>query len=245
MNIVKKKNFLFPNKDINKCTFQIPAHIFQTWHSKILPPLMMVNILNIKKNNPNFKYFLFDDEECRDFIKNNYSEEIVNAYDSLVPGAYKADLWRYCILYKMGGIYMDISYRPINGFKLYNLLEKEHLVTDIDKNCVYNALMVCKPGNPILISAINKICENIKNKYYGSSPLYPTGPGLMGSYFKLEEKLLFDMRHVNYTNKDYDRVIKFNNHDVLSCYPGYFTERLKSSKTKHYVDYWNERKIYK
>ena len=33
--------------------------------------------------------------------------EIKDAYDSLPIRVMKADLWRYCILYKYGGIYAD------------------------------------------------------------------------------------------------------------------------------------------
>ena len=56
----------------------------------------------------------------------------------MVPGAYKADLWRYCILYIYGGIYIDIKLEPINGFRFRELLDKEYFVLDcpyMDKNC--------------------------------------------------------------------------------------------------------------
>jgi mannosyltransferase OCH1-like enzyme len=86
----------------------IPTNIFQTWHSKLLPPLMAKSILLIKHLNPRFKYFLYDDNECREFIKNNFKSDVLWAYDSLIPGAYKADLWRYCVLFIHGGIYLDM-----------------------------------------------------------------------------------------------------------------------------------------
>ena len=31
------------------------------------------------------------------------------AYDCLRPASYKADLWRYCVLYTHGGIYLDVE----------------------------------------------------------------------------------------------------------------------------------------
>ncbi len=68
-NIENIDNTPYPNKSVKQCNFQIPAYIFQTWESKKIPPLMLKNILNIKLNNPNFKYFLFDDNDCREFIK--------------------------------------------------------------------------------------------------------------------------------------------------------------------------------
>lgn len=60
------------------------------------------------------------------------------------------------------GIYLDIKYQPINGFKFINLAEKEHWVLDCNKIGIYNALMVCKPGNNILLQAIKQIVENVK-----------------------------------------------------------------------------------
>ena len=149
LSFKKIHNKIYKNKNLNDCKFEIPANIFQTWHSKKLPPLMFKNILEIKQNNPNFNYYLYDDNDCRNFLKNHFPIKVLNAYDSLIPGAYKADLWRNCILFKMGGIYMDIKFRPINGFKLYNLLEKEHWVQDINPNYIYNAVMVCKPNNKV------------------------------------------------------------------------------------------------
>lgn len=243
-SIVNIYNKEYNNKLLKDCVLQIPANIFQTWHTKILPPLMVKNIIEIKRNNPNFKYYLYDDNDCRNFIKNNFSSRVLNAYDSLIPGAYKADLWRNCILYKMGGIYMDIKYRPINNFKLYNLLEKEHWVLDINQEFIYNAVMVCKPGNEILLKAIEQICENVKNKYYGDNMFDPTGPSLLNNYFSKEEKKLFDMKHILYGNNDYEKVVQFNGENVLSCYPGYFEERMFSSKKQHYSILWKNRNIY-
>ena len=88
---------LFKNKLVSEYNIQIPANIFQTWESKRLPKLMYNAVKKIRRFNPRFNYHLYDDNECREFIKNNFDNEVLNAYDTLIPGAYKADLWRYCI----------------------------------------------------------------------------------------------------------------------------------------------------
>ena len=199
----------YPNKKSYDMT--IPANIFQTWHSKKLPPKMYYTMKLIKQNNPNFKIFLFDDNDCRKFIQDNFNSGVLNAYDRLIPGAYKADLWRYCVLYIHGGIYMDVKYYPINKFKLINLLEEEHWVLDNDGNGVYNALMVCKAKNEILLKAIYQIVENVKNKYYGNSFLEPTGPGLLAKYFTNEEKSTFKIKHILKGQDETDKYILFNN----------------------------------
>jgi mannosyltransferase OCH1-like enzyme len=224
--------------------FKIPANIFQTWHSKIFPKSIFLAISQIKKTNPRFRYYFFDDNDCRNFIKKNFDENVLNAYDKLIPGAYKADLWRYCVLYKMGGIYLDIKYIPVNNFKFKNLLNREYWVTDVDKNGIYNALMVCKDGNPILLNAINKIVENVKNKYYGYSPLEPTGPILLGQYFTDEEKKQSIIKHKVNGNKDVDKLILLNNCPILQCFPNYYYVQNKYKITKHYSVLWNKKNIY-
>ena len=124
-------------------------------------------ILNVIEENkrmcPNCEFRFYDDNDCYEFIKNNFEPVVLEAYSKINPiyGAMKADFFRYCVLYKTGGIYLDIKYAPYFGFKFINLTEKEHWVLDMDKNGVYNALIVCKPNNEILLKAINKVVENV------------------------------------------------------------------------------------
>jgi mannosyltransferase OCH1-like enzyme len=236
---------VFQNKPVSEYNIQIPANIFQTWESKRLPPLMFNAVKKIRRYNPRFNYHIYDDNECREFIKNNFDHEVLNAYDTLVPGAFKADLWRYCILYKKGGIYLDIKYIPINGFRFVNLLEKEHFVLDWGNQGIYNALMVCKPGNEILLRAIKQVVNNVKNRYYGTDPLDPTGPNLLGNFFSDHEKRSFDLKHILSGLNDYDKYILFRGHPVLKCYPGYSSERGRFSSLPHYTDLWGKRQIYR
>jgi hypothetical protein len=104
---------------------RVPLIIYQTWHSKKLPPKMSACVERLKRDNPQFDHHLYDDADCRGFIKDNYEKEVLDAYDQLVPGAYKADLWRYCMLYKTGGIYLDIKFQCEPGFSLMEFTKDE------------------------------------------------------------------------------------------------------------------------
>ena len=108
----------------------IPLHIYQTWHTKKLPPKMKECVEKLKKDNPEFEHHLYDIEDCRKFIGKHFDKEVLDAYDKLKPLAYKADLWRYCVLYKKGGIYLDIKYQCEPGFKLIELIDKEYFMLD-------------------------------------------------------------------------------------------------------------------
>ena len=87
----------------------IPKIIYQTWFKKELPIPIQSSIDNMMIINKDYEYELFDDVDMRNFIKTNYDEIILKCFDSLKIGAAKADLWRYLILYKTGGIYIDVD----------------------------------------------------------------------------------------------------------------------------------------
>jgi hypothetical protein len=109
----------------------VPLIVYQTWITKDLPPKMAECVNKMKADNPEFDHYLYDDEDCREFIKENYDSSVLEAYDQLIPGAYKADLWRYCVLYKTGGIYLDIKFRCEPGFSLIEMTDdNESFVLD-------------------------------------------------------------------------------------------------------------------
>jgi hypothetical protein len=124
-NTNKNKN----TKNLKEYT-KIPLDIYQTWSTKNLPPKMKQCVDKLKFDNPEFTHHLFDDEMCREFIKKHFDKDVLNAFDKLKPGAYKADLWRYCVLYKNGGIYLDIKYQCEPSFKLIELIDTEHFVLE-------------------------------------------------------------------------------------------------------------------
>jgi hypothetical protein len=78
-----------------------------------LPPKMYECIrdnLTINRVGVDCVHYLFNDADCRAFIENEYPPDVLRAYDRLIPTAFKADLWRYCVLYKYGGVYLDVKY---------------------------------------------------------------------------------------------------------------------------------------
>ena len=224
----------------------IPLDVYQTWYTKDLPQKMKENLEFNKCANPKITFHLYDDSECREFIKNNFEQDVLDAFDNLIPGAYKADLWRYCTLYIKGGIYLDIKYKCVNNFKFIALTEKEHFVRDRPDNYVYTGLIVTLPQNEIMRNCIYQIVENVKNKFYGSDPLCPTGPCVLGKYFINKEIQQFEMYYQEsfIENKFHKLYIVSNNQIILRFYKEYREEQSKFQKLKHYGELWKERNIY-
>lgn len=225
----------------------IPLNVYTCWHTAKLPPLMKANYDLLVEQNPEFNFHLYDENACREFIKGHFEEYVSNAYDNLIPCSYKSDLWRFCVLYINGGVYMDIKYKCVNNFKLIALTEKEYFVKDRPKGMAYTALIVVKPNNNIMLQCIKRIVENVKTKYYGTSCLSPTGPGLLGSFFTLTE--IEDMeicfKDAALENKKLEEFMVYKDIIILKYYDQYRIEQQKYQKNKRYGELWNEHNIYK
>ncbi len=222
----------------------IPLHIFQTWWTKDLPKNMLDSVLSVKNQNPEFEYHLYDDHDCLDFIKNHFPQSVSDAYKALIPGAYKADLWRYCVLYIYGGVYIDIKFKCAPGFKFIELTDKEHFCNDFKKKkrSIYNGVMITKPKNPLLLKAINRVVQNVKKRYYGKGSLFPTGPILLGKIFKNKYMKDVDMKlaPLNKTGLS----IKYKDRRILTFYNNYRNEQRKFSNKPHYHLLWKRKAIY-
>lgn len=234
----------------------IPLVCYTTWHTKNLPPLMKTNYTELCNNNSEIKFLLFDENECKIFIRNNFSTEVYNAYNILSPSSYKADLWRYCVLFINGGIYLDIKYNTVNNFQLKNLCLQEHYTFDhMGKNNsfweenefgIYTSLIVSKPKNNILKICIDKIVENVEVYYYGKNALYPTGPGILGKVFKNEkysENMEF-IKEADIFHHEESNAIVYKNTVILDVYNSYREEQKEYQSNLHYSELWKQRNIY-
>ena len=229
---------------------EIPLKIFQTWSTKLLPVHMKKNCKLLQKQNPQFEYFLFDDQDCLDFIKENFDESVANAFNRLVPGAYKADLWRYCVMYIHGGIYLDMKIRCVGDFRLIELTKEEHYVKDRDSNDfmsphfgIYNAVMVQRPKNPLMMDCIKQIVKNVNENEYGFGYLYPTGPGLLGFLYE-KNKNRYNLNEIDMFHDETREIIRYNNRVVLEHYPEYRKEQLLYQNELHYSALWKRESIY-
>jgi hypothetical protein len=93
------------------------ADIWSELSSAGLPPKMFECVrdnLVLNRVGIDCIHYLFNDADCRNFIVREYPPDVLMAYDRLIPTAFKSDLWRYCVLYKYGGVYLDVK---LGGFR--------------------------------------------------------------------------------------------------------------------------------
>jgi len=173
--------------------YNIPFIVHQTFYTTILP-LDIVNIINHnKKMCPKYTFYFYNDEQCEEFIKNNFDTRIYNAYMKLNKdyGAMKADFFRYCVLYKLGGVYLDIKSK-INIPLGLIIKPTDICILDIPRNNLESWrqnnptyeqwLLMFAPNHPYLNQMIEQMVNNIENNYQ------PTIPGY--SHLNAKQKVL-------------------------------------------------------
>lgn len=160
---------------------QIPKIIHQTYYSKNLPPPIQSNIEQLKSNNPDWDFRLYDDQDIENYIQLHFPE-LFTTYKKINPkyGAAKADFFRYLVMYQDGGVYLDIksglekpldsiirnddqyilSYWPRNYPKI---MQGQHKGITNPTGEYQQWYIISVPGHPFLKSVINNVCCNIGN----------------------------------------------------------------------------------
>lgn len=155
----------------------IPKKIYQAWHDKNPKPIFKKYIENVLQMNPEYEYELFGEEDMYNFVRDNYGGIIFDCYKQLNIITAKVDFWRYLILYKNGGIYIDIDSTFLKP--LDELVQGQMAVITREPNPPYEyvqwALFFCK-NHPILEKTINNIVYNITNRVFTNNVSKMTGP---------------------------------------------------------------------
>ncbi|KAA8733307.1 hypothetical protein F4V57_08770 [Acinetobacter qingfengensis] len=162
----------------------IPKTIHQTYHSTVLPVEIKRIVERLKLKNPDWEYKFYDDNQCSLYILKNYGKEMLNLYNLINPsyGAAKADFFRYLLLYKEGGIYLDIKssceiplselIKPEDEFFISNWpnengeFKRAGLKIEL-RHIPYGEYqqwyIITKPNSPFLKAVIDHVIYNIKH----------------------------------------------------------------------------------
>jgi|LauGreSuBDMM15SN_2_FD.fasta_scaffold00230_2 hypothetical protein len=69
--------------------------------------------------NPDYEVELYDNTRCKDFLRSHFGEKYVSIFDYIQDGPIKCDFFRVCVIYALGGVYVDADVKPkasINSF---------------------------------------------------------------------------------------------------------------------------------
>jgi len=188
-----KESYELPKLDFKNNDKIIPKVIYRTSaHDLMALPHLVWDLYRKEKIlNPNYEYIYFDDFQCESFILYHYGSYIRDLYIKLVPTAYRADFFRYLLLFEKGGIYMDFTQHSLYPMDYIIKDYKEVYVSDfytvnekVPKVALYQAFIATVKGSKLLELAINMCIENIEKEFYGTHALDITGPSLLGKAFR-------------------------------------------------------------
>lgn len=138
--------------------------------------------------DPSLRLIHSNDTESYDFIRKHCSRRAAEAYACIRPAAFRADLYRFCALYAMGGIYMDSDIIPLVPLKhivstcsSFTLgYDQAQTVYDIKHIGMQMKILASEPGHAISSCMMNNIIENVVHRRkFKSRILAFSGPQLL------------------------------------------------------------------
>lgn len=155
----------------------IPKNIFQTFKSADLPWITRFYISKMKKKNPHWKYHFYDDQRINQFLKEEFPPEYFKLYSSLTIGAAKADFFRYAVLYKYGGVYLDIDSYVKTPFDDFLNADEEAIVSHEGNPGLYcQWALISNKNHPFMERTLELILDNIRTHRYPNDVHSTTGP---------------------------------------------------------------------
>jgi mannosyltransferase OCH1-like enzyme len=158
-----------------------------------------------------YEYRFMITEDRSDFIEANYSKEIFNSYSRIQIGAAQADFWRVLVLYKHGGIYMDIDAHLIWPLSSILKADQEEAYIVIKKGEISNYFIASRNDNPNLKKIIDLILKNIEENTIKNVYIL-TGPGVFNQVLDMSEVNTVYYRYTcnqgNFTNTYFQYVDK-------------------------------------
>lgn len=248
--ILKKHPFYYIDNSILKSNVKnnhnIPKIIWQTLKESPTEGTYIYDCTKSFKSQDKWDYRFLNDEDAISFLKENFDEDVVHAFEVLIPGAFKADLLRACLLYIHGGVYADIKLKL--HYDLDSFLYDDLVLVNEFKGMegIWNGFMASVPKHIYFKKVINNIAENVKNMYYGFHCLDITGPRLCGKVYK---ELNFEKDYIKLNARKLKGDIKsyinlYNNQEIFLSNKLHNKYRKEYKSKSDYASLWENRKVF-
>jgi mannosyltransferase OCH1-like enzyme len=150
---------------------KIPKIIHQVWLGSKLPDKYNFYIDTIKKVNPEWEYKLWTDDDVEGFGLKN-----IDLFNNIKNFGSKSDIFRYEILERFGGVYMDTDFYGVKSFNELLYLDFFAGNGGLTISEVYNGLFGTALNGKIITKVVNNLLnlQNFKDDINGV--MKNTGP---------------------------------------------------------------------
>lgn len=130
------------------------------------------------------KQLIWDQVSLRDMIASQFSADVVLTFDRLRTAANRSELGRYCLLYSMGGLYIDPWVRMVNPIDIP--LGKDIACfrsASVEQGASWSvdtAVLYASAGQAELEQLIEQIVESTSAGTFGTMPSSVTGGERLG-----------------------------------------------------------------
>jgi mannosyltransferase OCH1-like enzyme len=156
----------------------IPKVLYQTYISyNKLPIATRGYIRSMRRYCRGFTYEFFDDDRIEGFLSDEYGPKVLGSYRRIAIGAAKADFFRYAILLRKGGVYLDVD-SMLTG-RLDELIEPaDEAIISREGNPEFYVqwALAYGPGHPFLAATLDKVLSNIEADRFPRDVHRMTGP---------------------------------------------------------------------
>ena len=276
-NNKNNKSYIYNNYSKNiicldttkKCNGNIPKKIYKIFvndiMSKIDNDIYKYAINSWKNIYHDYDIIIYDKPKIYTYLYQHYGNLFIEIYNKLIPFAFQADFFRYCLLYKDGGIYSDLKQVALVKIDFTN----KHFVAAYEKHLdlinigidyypVQNCIIGCISKHPYLKSAIDLCLQNIYFEQYNLFCTDITGPVMFGrcinyvrKYLKIDETKEHFMYFFEYKDKNKiqyfinDKNDKSSNHIIKHKYDNANGADWSCLKiNNNYSSLWNTRGVF-
>ncbi|MBU0763931.1 MAG: hypothetical protein KJ607_03750 [Bacteroidetes bacterium] len=160
----------------------IPKIIHQTWKSENVPVRWRKFVSKCQKLNPEWEYRLWTDHANNDFVEKEFPH-FYNIYSGFTKNIMRADVVRYLIMNKIGGVYLDLDYEVLKpfdftGFSVILPMNRSRTYGD-PEDTLGNCILASVPGHIFWSDVLQALRENpvIVKEY--TDVVCATGPMLL------------------------------------------------------------------
>jgi mannosyltransferase OCH1-like enzyme len=163
----------------------IPKIIHQTWKTTTVPDQWKDAVKSCKEIN-DYQYILWSHEDMNQFVKKEFPH-LYELYTSYKYDIQRCDAFRYLVLYKYGGIYLDMDI--VCKIKLDDLLKYDIVFARYSNlgNYFTNSFFMISPNHPFFLHCIHNLYKNMNShKYFGKHlhVMNSAGPGFLTKMIK-------------------------------------------------------------